>query len=108
MSFFLDNPRFPEDLKLSIFNDYIKYNLEYNKLTEILESNESHRLNISLLLPYLEKNILNDQKYISFLLKNNNIFKNIYTSHYIDNNKCFVLMNVNDSCALSWLMYLYH
>ena len=85
-----------------------KYNLKYNDLTQILNSNTCQKLDITLLLPYIQKNILNDQEYISFLLKINNVFKNIYTQHYINHKKNFKLMNVNESFALSWLMYLYH
>lgn len=108
MSYFIQNSEFPDELKLTIFNDHFKYNLKYNDLTQILNSDTCQKLDIKLLLPYIQKNILNDQEYISFLLKINNVFKNIYTQHYINHKKNFKLMNVNESFALSWLMYLYH
>ena len=104
MSYFIQNSEFPDELKLTIFNDHFKYNLKYNDLTQILNSDTCQKL----VLPYIQKNILNDQEYISFLLKINNVFKNIYTQHYINHKKNFKLMNVNESFALSWLMYLYH
>tara|TARA_A100001015_G_scaffold129603_1_gene143760 strand:- start:5088 stop:5414 length:327 start_codon:yes stop_codon:yes gene_type:complete len=108
MSYFLQSSKFPDELKLTIFNEHFKYKLKYNDLTQILNSELSQKLNISLLLPYVQENILNDKEYISFLLKINNVFKNIYTQHYINHQKNFILMNVNESFALSWLMYLYH
>ena len=108
MTEFIKTKNLPNDIKKNIFHDHFEYILKYEELKQILNSNVSQKLNISLLLPYVNKFILNDQKYISFLLKNNKIFKNIYTNHYIDHNKNFIHMNVNESFALSWLMYLYH
>lgn len=108
MSELLKYNKLPIDIKNTIFYDHFKYNLMYEELKHILNSELSQKLNISLLLPYINKFVLNNKKYISFLLKNNEIFKNIYTTHYIDHNKNFILMNVNESFALSWLMYLYH
>lgn len=108
MSYFIQKSDFPEEIKLTIFNEHFKYQLKYEDLKQVLESETSHKLNISLLLPYVQENILNDKEYISFLIKINDIFKNIYTSHFINHKKTFILMNVNESFALSWLMYLYH
>lgn len=108
MSYFLQKSEFPDELKLTIFNDHFKYNLKYNDLIQILNSDTCQKLDIRLLLSYVQENILNDQEYISYLLKINNVFKNIYTQHYINHQKNFKLMNVNESFALSWLMYLYH
>lgn len=108
MSYFIQNSEFPDELKLTIFNEHFKYNLKYDNLIQILNSETSQKLNISLLLPYIQENILNDKNYISFLIKINDTFKNIYTSHFINHKKTFILMNINESFALSWLMYLYH
>ena len=108
MSSIIQKSNFPYELKLTIFNEHFKYHLKYHDLNKILESTTSMKLDISLLLPYLEKNILNDKEYISFLYKINDIFEIIYTSHFINHNKYFKLMDVNESFALSWLMYLYH
>ena len=108
MSSIIQKSNFPNELKLTIFNEHFKYHLKYYELNEILESTTSMKLDISLLLPYVEKNILNDKEYISFLFKRNDIFEIIYTSHFINHNKYFKLMDVNESFALSWLMYLYH
>ena len=108
MTEFIKTKNLPNDIKKNIFHDHFEYILKYEELKHILNSELSQKLNISLLLPYVKKYILNDKKYISFLFKNNKTFKNIYTAHYIDHNKNFILMNVNESFALSWLMYLYH
>lgn len=108
MSSIIQKSNFPDELKLTIFNEHFKYHLKYHDLNEILESTTSMKLDISLLLPYVEKNILNDKEYISFLFKINDIFEIIYTSHFINHNKYFKLMSVNESFAHSWLMYLYH
>ena len=108
MTEFIKTKKLPNDIKKNIFHDHFEYILKYEELKHILNSELSQNLNISLLLPYVKKYILNDKKYISFLFKNNKTFKNIYTAHYIDHNKNFILMNVNESFALSWLMYLYH
>ena len=93
-------------------NIYFKYNelyysKKYDSLLITLNDDVSNRLDTKNIMPHINE-ILNDKNYISYLQSNNSIFKNIYQKHYVENNKIFVLMNVKDSLALSWLMYLHH
>lgn len=97
----------PLEIEKTIFNDHFKLNLSYIKLQNILECDESTKLNISKLLPYVNY-ILKNKEYIEFLSKKDKIFNLIYKDHFIEKRKCFVNLPTNKSLALSWLMYLYH
>ena len=98
-----------QDLLVYIYHFYegLYYQKKYNYLNTILHNEVSVKLDISDILPLIYE-ILDDINYIIFLQYNDSIFKNIYTSHIIQNKKYFKNLNVIDSLALSWLMYLHH
>ena len=58
MSSIIQKLNFPDELKLTIFNEHFKYHLKYYELNEILESTTSMKLDISLLLLLCEKILL--------------------------------------------------
>ena len=99
--------KIPKDIVSKIVDDYFKYDIEYNSLLNILENNNSKKLNGCDLLYYID-NVLNDPLYIKYIQSKNSLFKEIYQEHYVQNNKTFILMNVKESLCCSWLMNLYH
>ena len=104
-----DIKKIPEDIKKKIFNEYFKYDLEYEKLDNILKNINSIQLNNNDLVDYFEKNdILENSSFIEYLKKKDSIFKNIYNDHYIRNKITFALMDKLNSMCQCWLMFLYH
>lgn len=100
---------FPREILENIYVKHkeLYYSNKYKKLLITLNDDISNTLNIKNILPHVDE-ILNDKYYISYLQNNDTIFRNIYQKHYIHNNKNFQLLDVKDSFALSWLMYLHH
>jgi hypothetical protein len=72
-----------------------------------VHSNESMSCNHRKLLKIVEIFIENE-RFIKFVREKNKIFSDIYHEHYILNKKSFICKKINESFALSWLMYLYH
>ena len=99
--------KLPYDIRRKIFVDHYLYNLKYEKLLNILKTEKCMCLDISELIIYVN-DILMDNYYINYIRNKNTIFDNIYTKHFINNDKCFVNLSINKSLALSWLMHLYH
>ena len=74
-----DIKKIPEDIKKKIFNEYFKYDLEYEKLDNILKNINSIQLNNNDLVDYFEKNdILENSSFIEYLKK-----KILYLKIYI-------------------------
>jgi len=104
-----DIKKIPQDIKTKIFNEYFKYDLEYEKLDNILKNIDSRKLNNKELIDYFEeKKILEDSSFIKYLQIKNTIFKKIYNDHYINHKNTFILMDKLNSMCQCWLMYLYH
>lgn len=99
----------PEDIQNHIFYDYVKPDMIIFELEQILDSEESKKLNHQQLYYYLKNVILNNEIVIRYLLNNNDVFKIIYESHIVKKEIKFELFEDKiNSMALSWLMYLYH
>ena len=111
----------PQDLKYKIYHDYFlhthefnnslnllkEYSLIYEDTIKALKSTKSVYLNTDNILPYVDL-ISDDKNLIKFVCSKNKIFKIIYIDHYKYGRNCFVNLDINESLALSWLMYLYH
>ena len=82
-----------QDLQNLIYFDYLQIN--------ILNSNLCQQLNHFELSTML-KNILTHQQFVNYLKQNNRLFNDLLIIYY------FVNLELIDSFALSWLMYLYH
>lgn len=99
----------PTDLVKMIYIDYIKPELICIELNVILYSTESNQLDITPLDNFLRKHVLHNSIVIKYLIKNNNIFRNIYQTHIINNEKSFELFpDLVSSLAMCWIMYLPH
>ena len=99
----------PQDIVKKIYLDHFNYENRYREIETILQNERSRALNNNELTTHFRKeNILKDVSFVQYLREKNNIFSEIYKTHYIDNAKQFVLMNNLESMCQSWLMYLYH
>ena len=100
--------KLPKDIQKLIIYDHVYPNLILQELSEILNSEQSKKLVYTPILYYLKNVILKNEIVIKYLIKNDRIFNIIYEEHIIKKEKNFILLNIIDSMALSWLMYLYH
>jgi hypothetical protein len=98
----------PKDIQKLIIYDHVEPNLILQELSEILNSEQSMNLVSTPLSYYLENIILKNEIVIKHLIKNDWIFNIIYEKHIIKKEKNFIVLNIIDSMALSWLIYLYH
>ena len=110
----------PYDIKYKIYHDYFiytnlfnnslnllkEYQLIYEDIIRALKSTKSVFLNTSEILPYVDI-ITDDKNLTKFVCSKNRIFKEIYIDHYKYGRNCFIDLDINESLALSWLMYLY-
>jgi hypothetical protein len=97
----------PNDIIKMIYNDHFSLEALNNNLQRILESEDACKLRYDELALEVPK-ILENKEFVNYLLERNIIFKKLYDTHIIQNKNMFVLMNRDNSFALSWLMYLYH
>ena len=102
--------KLPIDIVKIIYINYIKPSLICTELNIILKSYESQKLNNIPLYDYLiNNNILQNKIVIKYLLKNDEIFHNIYQDHIINEIQTFEQFpDIISSLAACWLMYLYH
>jgi hypothetical protein len=92
-----------------IIHTIIDNNSIYEDIKNILNHEDSIRLDNTALVEYFKKNkILDNQTLIQYMYTKNIIFNQIYTDHYIKHNKSFILMNNLESMCQCWLMHLYH
>ena len=106
INYFINN--LPEAIVNNIYMNYIKPELICAELNLILKSVDSMQLNNEPLEKFLEKYVLNNEIVVKYLIKNDKIFKQIYKTHFIDDNIIFIKMTNVSSLAMCWLMYLYH
>lgn len=97
----------PEDIQRYIYKEYLEPVVYLRQLNLLLESDESMRLDIVHVRPFLPT-LLAKKNVIPYLYKNNIGFRYAYHNHKIDKRKSFTLMNKGNSFALEILMYLYH
>ena len=104
-----DFDKLPRDIKKHIYTEHFQYEIVYSEIRQILDNNNSHRLdNTDLVNYFTSKKIISDEKLIYYLRNKNNIFDAVYNTHYVRNTNDFILMDTLNSMCQSWLMYLYH
>ena len=100
--------RLPYDIVRKIYEEYVEPQMLHDELLLKLNLYSSTILNSYELKIFLPKIIKNDIL-VNYLFKNNEIFKIIYTNHFIKKKNNFVQIKCPiESMALTWLMYLYH
>ena len=93
--------KLPSDLLKQIYIDYIKPELICRELNIILKSTKSRELSAEPLENFLRKHVLPNSIVIKYLIKNDEIFPDIYQT--------FILFpDLVSSLAKCWIMYLYH
>ncbi len=97
----------PFDIRKKIFLNYFQSEFRYKKIEKILSMPESIALDYRYLTKHIP-DILASKTMINYLQKRDNIFPKIYEKSVINGEKNFVLLNPDQSFALTWLMYLYH
>jgi len=101
--------KLPKDIVKLIYINYVNPDIICRKLYVILNSIESNTFNSIPLENYLRTHVLQNDIVIKYLIKNDNIFGDIYNSHIIQGNQIFTSFpDIISSLAMSWLMYLYH
>lgn len=101
--------KLPTELVKMIYIDYIKPELICRELNVILYSTESRELDSIPLENFLRKHVLHNSIVIKYLIKNNNIFQDIYQTHIINNKKTFELFpDLVSSLTMCWIMSLHH
>lgn len=101
--------KLPSDLVKKIYTDYIKPELICRELNIILNSTESSELSFEPLENFLRKHVLPNSIVTKYLIKNDNIFKQIYKTHIINRQQTLVLFpDLVSSLAGCWIMYLHH
>jgi hypothetical protein len=101
--------KLPSDLVKQIYINYIKPELICRELNIILKSTESSELDITPLENFLRKHILPNSIVTKYLIKNDNIFKQIYNTHIINREQTFILFpDLVSSLAMCWIMGMYH
>ncbi len=97
----------PDDVMRHIYEEYFVGIDTCKKYLELLKSDESRSLQYEHLIEPT-RNLLKHPCSVEYLCKKHSIFKKVYTEHYIQNNKSFLLMNMLESFVVSILMHLYH
>ena len=97
----------PDDVMRHIYEEYLVGIDTCNKYLKLLESKESQHLKYEHLLEPTRQ-LLEYPCAIEYLCSKHNVFKKMYTEHYIKHNKSFLLMDMLPSFILSILMHLYH
>ena len=101
--------KLPTEIVKMIYIDYIKPELICRELNVILYSTESRELDSIPLENFLRKHVLHNSIVIKYLIKNDEIFPDIYQTHIINREQTFILFpDLVSSLAKCWLMYLYH
>ena len=101
--------KLPSDLVKNIYIDYIKPELICRELNIILKSTKSRELSAEPLENFLRKHVLPNSIVIKYLIKNDEIFPDIYQTHIINREQTFILFpDLVSSLAKCWIMYLYH
>jgi hypothetical protein len=76
--------KLPSDLVKKIYTDYIKPELICRELYTILNSTESRKLSAEPLENFLRNHVLPDSIVTKYLIKNDEIFSDIYQTHIIN------------------------
>ena len=101
--------KLPSELVKQIYIDYIKPELICRELNIILNSTKSRELSAEPLENFLRKHVLPNSIVIKYLIKNDEIFPDIYQTHIINREQTFILFpDLVSSLAKCWIMYLHH
>ena len=101
--------KIPVEIQYYIYNTYFSPKVLYSEVTNILNCQLSRNLDRKPLYElFIKHNLIENKYFIDYAIKKDDIFKQLYTEHYINNKNIFVHFNTIESLCLSWLMYLYH
>jgi hypothetical protein len=97
----------PEDIKIKIYEEYVRIPYLKDKFYIEIKSRNSQILNgKDLYYRYMKMRKI--PNLISYTIKNDQLINNLYIKHYISNNKIFRNLDINQSFILSILFSLYH
>lgn len=97
----------PNDIQRMIYEDYFEGKQLCEEYLTAVGSVECQRLNVSPIFD-LTKEIVKHPCIVEYLRKYCKGFNCSYNDHFVKKKKNFVLMNFEESFAMSILMYLYH
>jgi len=97
----------PEDIKIKIYEEYVRIPYLKDQFYIEVKSRDSQAL-IAKDLYYRYMKMKNIPNLISYTIKNDELINNLYIKHYILNNKIFRNLDCNKSFILSILFSLYH
>lgn len=101
--------KLPSDIVTKIYLDNFHYDIIYDDIQTILNDECSLRLSSEKLLEYFKKHkLIENKSCMKYICSIDNLFNKIYTAHYKNNEKNFILMETLESMCQCWLMYLYH
>lgn len=101
--------KLPSDIVTKIYLDNFQYDIIYDDIQRILDDDCSIRLCCDKLIEYFKKHkLIENEKCMKYICSIDDLFNRIYTTHYKDNKKDFILMKTLESMCQCWLMYLYH
>ena len=97
----------PDDVMRHIYEEYFVAKDTCENFIKLLHTDASTSLDYK---PLLEpaRLLLNHPCAIEYVCIKNPLFKQMYTEHYLKNNKYFVHMTTLQSFVLSILMHMYH
>ena len=106
----LQKKHIPQDIirYIIVDNNISKESQNYEKLEQILSSNECQRLDPSYLYHYMYTVIFTDNDSLRYMLFKNKIIEKCYTDEIINNNKNFINLSKEKSFVYSILFYMYH
>ena len=97
----------PEDIKIKIYEEYVRIPYLKNQFYIEVKSRNSQAL-IGKDLYYRYMKMKNIPNLINYTIKNDELINSLYVKHYISNNKIFRNLDCNKSFILSILFSLYH
>ena len=101
--------KLPNDVTRKIYEEYLKPDILFEDLINILQILSSRKLYavpLTIFMPILLQNKI----LLEYLLKKDDVFKEIYSIHIIKETNMYFhpTYDINSSMAMSWLTHLYH
>jgi hypothetical protein len=87
--------KLPNDIKLKIFKDHFEVPLLYDKVNELINSNDCRSLKY-IKLSSLLKYVLSKTSYLEYFQKENSLFSYLYNESIVKNKKFFVKLDKID------------
>jgi hypothetical protein len=97
----------PYDIKYKIYDEYIRLPYLTSLYFYEVKTYDSQRLKPKNLFSRVMK-MKRIPKLFDYVRRNDKLFNDLYIKHYINNNKNFRNLNVDESFVLSILFSLYH